>query len=78
MNLTILDILRNYDSSFYYEDDYRKKETNGVYNIEESQLDLDDILVFLNNNNLFIPLAFIIGLGIVPIGVLLTKLFKKD
>ncbi|MDX4064409.1 hypothetical protein Q6A91_00075 [Aliarcobacter skirrowii] len=32
----------------------------------------------LNNNNLFIPLAFIIGLGIVPIGVLLTKLFKKD
>ncbi|MDD4831895.1 MAG: hypothetical protein PHR09_03500 [Bacilli bacterium] len=53
MNLTILDILRNYDSSFYYEDDYRKKETNSVYNIEESQLDLDDILVFLNNNNLF-------------------------
>ncbi|MEN5386831.1 hypothetical protein ABE179_02695 [Aliarcobacter skirrowii] len=32
----------------------------------------------LNNNSLFIPFAFIIGLGVVPIGVLLTKLFKKD
>ena len=32
----------------------------------------------LNNNNLFIPLAFIIGLGIVPIGVLFTKIFLKN
>ncbi|OCL86417.1 hypothetical protein AAX26_01550 [Aliarcobacter thereius] len=31
----------------------------------------------LNNNNLFIPLSFIIGLGIVPLGVLLTKLFQN-
>ena len=32
----------------------------------------------LNNNNLFIPLAFIIGLGIVPIGVLFTKIKAWD
>src|SRR5574344_225969 len=31
----------------------------------------------LNNNKLLIPLAFIIGLSIVPIGVLFTKLIKK-
>jgi len=31
----------------------------------------------LNNNKLFIPVAFIIGLGIVPIGVLLSKLLDK-
>lgn len=31
----------------------------------------------LNNNKLFIPIAFIIGLGIVPICVLLSKLLKK-
>jgi len=31
----------------------------------------------LNNNKLFIPIAFIIGLGIVPIGVLLSKLLDK-
>lgn len=31
----------------------------------------------LNNNNLFIPLAFIIGLGVVPIGVLFSKVLKK-
>lgn len=32
----------------------------------------------LNNNNLLIPLAFIIGLGIVPIGVLFTKIKAWD
>ena len=31
----------------------------------------------LNNNKLFLPVAFIIGLGIVPIGVLLSKLLDK-
>ncbi|OCL93307.1 hypothetical protein AAX28_00850 [Arcobacter porcinus] len=31
----------------------------------------------LNNNNLFIPLSFIIGLGIVPLGVLFTKFINK-
>ena len=30
----------------------------------------------LNNNKIFIPIAFIIGLGIVPIGVLVSKLKK--
>jgi hypothetical protein len=30
----------------------------------------------LNNNNIFVPFAFIIGLGIVPLGVLFTKLIK--
>ena len=39
------------------------------------------ILVFgffaLNNNNIFIPIAFIIGLGIVPLGVLFSKLIEK-
>lgn len=38
------------------------------------------ILIFgffaLNNNNIFTPFAFIIGLGIVPIGVLFSKLLK--
>lgn len=38
------------------------------------------ILVFgffaLNNNKIFIPVAFIVGLGIVPFGVLLSKLKK--
>ncbi len=32
----------------------------------------------LNNNNLFIPVAFIIGLGIVPISVLFTKFILKS
>ena len=31
----------------------------------------------LNNNKLLEPLAFIVGLGLVPIGVLLTKVFNK-
>ncbi|MGJ0296235.1 hypothetical protein [Aliarcobacter cryaerophilus] len=31
----------------------------------------------LNNNKILIPFAFIIGLSIVPIGVLFTKLIKK-
>lgn len=31
----------------------------------------------LNNNKIFIPIAFIVGLGIVPIGVLISKLIKK-
>ena len=31
----------------------------------------------LNNNKLFIPTAYIIGLGIVPIGVLFSKLLSK-
>ena len=31
----------------------------------------------LNNNKLFVPMAFIIGLSIVPIGVLLSKLLEK-
>lgn len=35
------------------------------------------LLVFsffaLNNNNLFLPIAFLIGLGVVPIGVLFSK-----
>ncbi|WP_228711397.1 hypothetical protein [Aliarcobacter cibarius] len=31
----------------------------------------------LNNNKLLIPLAFIIGLSIVPIGVLFTKVLRK-
>ncbi|WP_121626836.1 hypothetical protein [Poseidonibacter antarcticus] len=39
------------------------------------------ILVFgffaLNNNKLFHPIAFIVGLGIVPIGVLFSKLLDK-
>lgn len=38
------------------------------------------VLVFgffaLNNNGIFLPLAFILGLGIVPIGVLFSKLIK--
>lgn len=38
------------------------------------------ILVFgffaLNNNHIFMPLGFIIGLGIVPLGVLFSKLIK--
>ena len=38
------------------------------------------VLIFgffaLNNNGIFLPLAFIIGLGIVPIGVLFSKLLK--
>lgn len=38
------------------------------------------ILIFgffvLNNNKIFIPIAFIIGLGVVPLGVLLSR-FKK-
>ena len=32
----------------------------------------------LNNNKILIPLAFIIGLSIVPIGVLFTKIFLKN
>ena len=39
------------------------------------------ILIFgffaLNNNKILLPIAFIIGLGIVPIGVLLSKLLEK-
>ena len=39
------------------------------------------ILIFgffaLNNNTIFVPIAFIIGLGIVPIGVLFSKLLEK-
>jgi len=39
------------------------------------------ILIFgffaLNNNKIFLPIAFIIGLGIVPIGVLFSKLLEK-
>jgi len=31
----------------------------------------------LNNNKLFLPVAFIVGLGIVPIGVLFSKLLDK-
>lgn len=31
----------------------------------------------LNNNKIFIPIAFIIGLGVVPIGVLFSKLLEK-
>lgn len=31
----------------------------------------------LNNNKIFLPIAFIVGLGIVPIGVLLSKLLDK-
>lgn len=31
----------------------------------------------LNNNKIFMPIAFIIGLGIVPIGVLFSKLLEK-
>lgn len=30
----------------------------------------------LNNNNIFLPFAFIIGLGIIPLGVLFSKLIK--
>lgn len=32
----------------------------------------------LNNNKILIPFAFIVGLSIVPIGVLFTKLFMKN
>ena len=39
------------------------------------------ILIFgffaLNNNKMLIPIAFIIGLGIVPLGVLFSKLIEK-
>ena len=39
------------------------------------------ILIFgffaLNNNKILLPIAFIIGLGIVPIGVLFSKLIEK-
>lgn len=39
------------------------------------------VLIFgffaLNNNNILIPIAFMIGLGIVPIGVLVSKLLYK-
>lgn len=31
----------------------------------------------LNNNKIFMPIAFIIGLGVVPIGVLFSKLLEK-
>ena len=31
----------------------------------------------LNNNKIFVPIAFIIGLGIVPLGVLFSKLLEK-
>ena len=31
----------------------------------------------LNNNKIFIPIAFIVGLGVVPIGVLFSKLLEK-
>ena len=31
----------------------------------------------LNNNKIFVPIAFIIGLGIVPVGVLFSKLIEK-
>jgi len=31
----------------------------------------------LNNNKIFLPIAFLIGLGIVPIGVLLSKLLDN-
>ncbi|MDZ7818613.1 MAG: hypothetical protein U5K55_08330 [Aliarcobacter sp.] len=38
------------------------------------------ILIFgffaLNNNHIFMPLGFIIGLGVVPLGVLFSKLIK--
>jgi hypothetical protein len=38
------------------------------------------VLIFgffaLNNNGIFLPLAFILGLGIVPFGVLFSKLIK--
>ncbi len=40
------------------------------------------ILIFgffaLNNNKILLPIAFIIGLGIVPIGVLFSKLIEKE
>lgn len=39
------------------------------------------ILIFgffaLNNNKIFLPIAFMIGLGIVPLGVLFSKLIEK-
>ncbi|MGA1932350.1 hypothetical protein ACH5BF_06460 [Arcobacter sp. YIC-464] len=39
------------------------------------------LLVFaffaLNNNNLFLPVAFLVGLGVVPIGVLFSKFIFK-
>ena len=39
------------------------------------------ILIFgffaLNNNKILVPIAFIIGLGIVPLGVLFSKLIEK-
>lgn len=39
------------------------------------------ILIFgffaLNNNKIFLPIAFIIGLGVVPIGILFSKLLEK-
>ncbi|MDD2887169.1 MAG: hypothetical protein PHY66_05165 [Aliarcobacter sp.] len=39
------------------------------------------ILIFgffaLNNNTIFLPIAFMIGLGIVPLGVLFSKLIEK-
>lgn len=39
------------------------------------------ILIFgffaLNNNKIFVPIAFIVGLGIVPLGVLFSKLIEK-
>ena len=31
----------------------------------------------LNNNKIFVPIAFIVGLGVVPIGVLFSKLLEK-
>jgi hypothetical protein len=31
----------------------------------------------LNNNKIFLPIAFIVGLAVVPIGVLLSKLLEK-
>ena len=31
----------------------------------------------LNNNKIFMPIAFIVGLGVVPIGVLFSKLLEK-
>lgn len=40
------------------------------------------ILIFgffvLNNNKIFIPMAFIMGLGVVPLGVLFSRFLKSD
>lgn len=50
MNITFVDILKNYNSDKNYDNDFRRKYKNGCYNLEE-QLSLEHILKYLTQNN---------------------------